>query len=144
MIPEFKGKYRWLSNFYPCSILYHGNMFRSVEHAYQSAKSSNPMWINFCLNTEDPGIVKTKSNTLEYDKEIWKTKSLKIMELLLTQKFNMEPFRSLLLDTVEEELQEGNTWHDTFWGVDIKTGHGQNHLGKSIMLIRDRLNGKVW
>jgi hypothetical protein len=144
MIKEFKGKYQWLSNFYPCSILYHGRMFRSVEHAYQSAKSDNTFWINFCLRTEDPGKVKTKSNNLEYDKELWKTKSLKVMERLLTQKFNMEPFRSLLLDTDNEELQEGNTWHDTFWGVDLKTGQGQNHLGKLIMLIRDRLLGKVW
>lgn len=144
MIKEFKGKYRWLSNFYPCSILHKGMMFKSVEHAYQASKSNKTTWINFCLHTEEPGKVKTESNNLDYDKELWKAHSLQTMELLLTQKFNMEPFRSLLLDTDEEELQEGNTWHDTFWGVDLKTGQGQNHLGKLIMLIRDRLMGKVF
>ena len=36
-------------------------------------------------------------------------------------------------------LEEGNTWHDTFWGVDAKTGEGQNHLGKILMKIREEL-----
>lgn len=144
MITEFKGKYRWLSNFYPCEIIYEGNIFKSVEHAYQSAKSNDPSWINFCLNTDKPGKVKTESNKLDYDRELWKIKSLKIMEYCLNQKFNMEPFRSLLLDTGNEGLQEGNNWGDTFWGVDLKTGKGHNHLGKLITLIRDQLNGKVF
>jgi predicted NAD-dependent protein-ADP-ribosyltransferase YbiA (DUF1768 family) len=29
-----------------------------------------------------------------------------------------------------------NTWSDTFWGVDLKTGKGDNNLGKLIMKIR--------
>ena len=36
-------------------------------------------------------------------------------------------------------LEEGNTWHDTCWGVDAKTGEGQNHLGRILMKVRGEL-----
>ena len=38
MIKEFKGDYRWLSNFTPCKIELDGFIYPSVEHAYMSAK----------------------------------------------------------------------------------------------------------
>ena len=31
---------------------------------------------------------------------------------------------------------EGNTWHDVYWGVDLCTGEGENHLGKILMAQR--------
>lgn len=31
---------------------------------------------------------------------------------------------------------EGNTWHDVYWGVDLCTGEGENHLGKILMTQR--------
>ena len=43
----------------------------------------------------------------------------------------------LLLGTKDEELIEGNDWDDTFWGV--CNGVGENHLGKTLMKIRDEL-----
>ncbi|MGM9605038.1 MAG: hypothetical protein ACI3XG_08225 [Faecousia sp.] len=36
-------------------------------------------------------------------------------------------------------LEEGNTWHDTFWGVDAKTRDGENHLGRILMRVRQDL-----
>ena len=36
-------------------------------------------------------------------------------------------------------LEEGNGWHDTFWGVDLKTGEGENHLGRILMQVREEL-----
>ena len=44
--------------------------------------------------------------------------------------------------TGELVLEEGNTWHDTFWGVDAKTGEGLNHLGRILMKVRDELREK--
>ena len=38
-------------------------------------------------------------------------------------------------------LEEGNTWHDTFWGVDARTREGRNHLGRILMRIRKELQG---
>ena len=34
---------------------------------------------------------------------------------------------------------EGNGWHDTFWGVDLKTGEGEKHLGRILMQVREEL-----
>ncbi len=36
-------------------------------------------------------------------------------------------------------LQEGNRWGDTFWGVDLRTGKGENKLGKILMRVRKEL-----
>ena len=40
-------------------------------------------------------------------------------------------------------IEEGNWWKDKFWGVDIKTRQGENHLGKLIMKIRKSLQENV-
>ena len=36
-------------------------------------------------------------------------------------------------------LEEGNWWGDIFWGVDKKTGAGENNLGKILMKVREEL-----
>lgn len=40
-ICKFDGKYSFLSNFYPCNVIYDGMRYPSVEHAYQAAKTNN-------------------------------------------------------------------------------------------------------
>ena len=50
-----------------------------------------------------------------------------------------EVLKALLLATGDAELQEGNTWNDTFWGVSSKTGKGKNTLGKILMKVRGEL-----
>ena len=64
------------------------------------------------------------------------------MEEALRAKFNIPEFKEKLLATGEMHLEEGNNWNDTFWGVDLKTGKGENHLGKLLMKIRKELNLK--
>ena len=44
MINEFKGDYRWLSNFEAVTITIDGNSYPSVEHAYMAAKCDDPEW----------------------------------------------------------------------------------------------------
>lgn len=39
MINDFRGEYRWLSNFHLVPIRYQGIDFPSTEHAYQAMKS---------------------------------------------------------------------------------------------------------
>lgn len=34
---------------------------------------------------------------------------------------------------------EGNYWHDVFWGIDLKTREGENHLGIILMELRKEL-----
>ena len=40
-IERFRGDYFFLSNFAPCNIIYEGKTYRTVEHAFQAAKTLN-------------------------------------------------------------------------------------------------------
>jgi len=61
------------------------------------------------------------------------------MRECLYLKFSQEPFKTWLLETGDLHLQEGNTWGDKFWGVDLETYQGENNLGELIMDIRKKL-----
>lgn len=41
-IESFSGPYAFLSNFHPCQSYYEGRNYKSVEHAYQAAKTLDP------------------------------------------------------------------------------------------------------
>lgn len=140
MIKEFQGEFRWLSNFASCKINFEGFVFESTENAYQAAK---------CKYKEDmeqfvtltPGNAKRRAKKIAI-REDWDNVKLQIMEELLVQKFNQEPFKTNLINTGDEFIQEGNTWNDVFWGVNLKTGFGENNLGKLIMKIREGINAE--
>jgi len=139
MIEEFKGEYRWLSNFVPVNIHLNGIDYPSVEHAYMSAKSDKEGWKKFCSNPfNEPPEIKRKSRTIELV-ENWNDIKVNVMRTCLIQKFNTEPFKTKLLNTKNQYIQEGNYWNDKFWGVCLKTNDGENNLGKLIMEIRNQL-----
>lgn len=141
MITSFSGEYRWLSNFWYAGVSAFGRIFPTVEHAYQACKSMEPVdWqkIAWC---KTPGDAKRAGRTLKI-REDWDQIKLFVMEELLIQKFQHPHLRQLLLDTGDQEIVEGNTWGDTFWGV--CNGVGENHLGKLIMKIRTMIrNGEL-
>jgi predicted NAD-dependent protein-ADP-ribosyltransferase YbiA (DUF1768 family) len=62
------------------------------------------------------------------------------MEAALRKKFAIPELREKLLATGDAWLEEGNHWHDNFWGVchciDCQDEMGWNHLGKLLMKIR--------
>lgn len=139
MIREFKGEYRWLSNFASCKIHFDGRLFASVEHAYMSAKSKDLAWKKFCADSNNsPGTVKKKSKEIVL-REDWPSMKVEVMRELLEKKFSQRPYRSLLLKTGDLYIQEGNWWGDSFWGVDFKTNTGENNLGLLIMAVREEL-----
>lgn len=140
-IDRFNGKYRFLSNFYPCAVKLDGVLYPSVEHAYQAAKCASLEDRQKILSCKTPGEAKRLVRTLKSNGDIAIVK-LVVMNSLLKQKFNKEPFRTWLLATGNEELIEGNTWGDVFWGV--CDGKGENNLGRLLMRIREELssNGK--
>lgn len=61
-----------------------------------------------------------------------------LMRRIVSQKVHQNPdVLALLLATGAQEIQEGNTWGDRFWGIfPPGSGEGQNHLGKTYMDIR--------
>lgn len=139
MIKEFQGEYRWLSNFSPVSIILDGNEYPSVEHAYMSAKSDDNSWKLFCSNKNNkPGDVKRMSKNIRLIGD-WNNIKLNIMRDCIEQKFEQEPYRTKLLKTGNEYIQEGNMWNDKYWGFCLKTNKGENNLGKLIMVMHDKL-----
>jgi len=138
MIKEFKNEYRWLSNFAPVEIELDGIVYPSVEHAFQSAKSLDPKWKKFCQSEKNPAEIKRQSRLLHLP-ENWNDIKDEVMLYCLKQKFNNLKFKSRLLATGDQEIKEGNWWGDKYWGVDFKTGVGQNRLGKMIMKIRQEI-----
>jgi len=136
MIGSFQGEYRWLSNFWPAKVILDGVEFPTVEHAYQAAKTLNPVARLAIKAQPTPGRAKRAAKMLSV-REDWHAVSLGVMEDLLRQKFQEPALKALLLATGDEELIEGNTWGDRFWGV--YGGQGENHLGKLLMKIRQDL-----
>lgn len=132
-----KGKYRWLSNFWPAPVTYDGVLYSSVEHAYVASKTLDKRERNKVFLFETPGQVKRFGRRLKI-REDWEDVKLDIMEDLVTQKFHDPELRQNLLDTRDAELIEGNNWNDTYWGV--CRGVGSNHLGKILMKVRERIN----
>ena len=63
----------------------------------------------------------------------------KVVRLHILANSDSEEDQALKLTVRDAVLEEGNTWNDTFWGVHLKNGQGQNHLGRILMKIRTEL-----
>lgn len=139
MIDKFQGEFRWLSNFWPCEIVLDGEVYPSVEHAYQAAKTNNIANRKIIQSLKSPGAAKKMGKVVTM-RANWDSIKLRIMEDLVRQKFIKDArLKIKLLSTGEQELVERNHWNDQFWGV--CNGVGENHLGRIIMKVRKGLSG---
>lgn len=136
MIDSFTGEYRFLSNFHPCEVWFEGQKFPSVEHAYVAAKTLDLNVRSEVATISTPGQVKRFGRTLKLRPD-WDSIKLAVMFGLLRQKFNHDELAMQLVATDDQELVEGNTWGDIFWGEYL--GSGENWLGRMLMLIRSDL-----
>ncbi|MDY0315457.1 MAG: NADAR family protein [Bacteroidales bacterium] len=146
-INQFRGYYRFLSNFWPCDIDFAINKnklitFPSVEHFYQAMKSKRTEdWIRIC-NLPKAGDAKREGQKIKL-RDDWEEVKLEIMEIGLKIKFSHSNLKLLrmLLETGDLKIIEGNYWHDNFWGdcfcSKCENIKGKNNLGKLLMRIRD-------
>ena len=135
-IDKFEGDNYFLSNFYPCQIIYNGYIFKSSESAFQSAKDLNRQKEFELLS---PGRAKKLGKQVNLRPD-WEEIKDEIMEDILRIKFSKNNLRKKLLSTYPRELIEGNDWNDIYWGV--CNGNGNNKLGKILMKIREELLDK--
>jgi len=144
MIKTFHGQHAFLSNFWPSPIQFEGIQYPTIEHAFQAAKTNDPITRGIIANKDTPGKAKRaggKRGILpDFDQAKWETRKIQVMEQLLRLKFQDPELRAQLKATGDQELQEGNNWNDTVWGINNKTGKGQNHLGRLLMKIRAEIN----
>lgn len=137
-IRSFSGEHRWLSNFWPAAVRLGTITFPTVEHAYQAAKFDDPAFHRQLL-TCTPGQAKRAAREIPIRAD-WEIVKLRVMETLVHQKFLVhDDLKARLLATGDAALIEGNHWGDRFWGVDARTGVGENHLGQILMRVRERL-----
>jgi ribA/ribD-fused uncharacterized protein len=145
MIEQFKDEYRWLSNFwfYDTPMLVLNGMapihLGTNEHFYVAMKTTDNVVRKAVAEHNLKGLKKFGA-TIELRSD-WEDIKLEVMEYGLRYKFSQENpnLRAKLIATGDEHIQEGNNWNDTFWGVDLATGKGENHLGKLLMKIRSEI-----
>ena len=140
-ILEFRGSYRFLSNFYPADVSYELITYPTLEHAFQAAKSLSMVDRMKIGMASSPGKARRMGRAIHADnfRRDWEDVKVGIMEQLLADKFSDPMLRKLLLDTGSAHLEEGNNWGDRFWGT--VNGEGLNNLGKLLMQLRENLGG---
>jgi ribA/ribD-fused uncharacterized protein len=149
-ILEFNREFSWLSNFY-----WHYSMLHTVEHVFQAAKAGDQVQKkvidgrvveiplrNTIMRAKTPGKAKQLGRRAKLPSD-WDTRRIHVMKDALIWKFNREPLREWLLATGDIFLEEGNTWHDNFWGNcrcdKCNDLPGTNMLGLLLMEIRNEL-----
>jgi len=128
----FRGEAFFLSNFF---VEKDG---LTSEHKFQSAKTYAPEWQRRILDAPTPAKAKYEGRSVPLRPD-WEDIKLGVMRLVVQTKFTDPDLRRLLLATGDADLIEANTWGDRTWGVDEKTGKGQNLLGRLIMETRGLL-----
>lgn len=146
-IKQFKGQYAYLSNFYSSPIIYQGLTYPTVEHAYQAAKTNDPHTKIKIAQKQTPAQAKRAGGSRgiiqDFNHTQWETRKDQIMLDLIRIKFKHTQLAQLLLDTQDQQLEEGNTWNDTYWGLNIKTGKGKNMLGQILMQVRQEIKNII-
>ena len=143
MITNFSGKNEFLSNFFICPVWidFKGHKWATTEQAYQAAKLKD-VDMEF-MNSMDqdkitPGKAKRIGQKIEKRAD-WSQIKINVMTIINSEKFSKNPeLMEMLQATKGQELIEGNTWNDTFWGQ-CPIGTGRNELGKVLMGIRDSI-----
>jgi hypothetical protein len=138
IIKELRGEFAFLSNMYPCEIKDdEGNTYPTVEHYFQAMKTFNHIERKMIRNAPTPSQAKYRGRkcTLRDD---WENVKDSIMYEALEKKFSDPDLRELLImQTGSAEIQEGNNWGDTYWGM--HHGKGKNKLGIMLMDIRENI-----
>lgn len=140
-IDRFDGThYAYLSNFWPAVVHYDDKVYRTVEHAYQAAKTTDLQDRRRIRGVAKAGEAKHLGQLVTKHPR-WEEVKLDVMRNLLYQKFANGELLERLMNTGDAMLIEGNYWHDNFWGDcycdKCKAIIGENWLGTLLVEIRE-------
>jgi ribA/ribD-fused uncharacterized protein len=137
-IEAFRDEFFFLSNMFPTQVTINGLTYGSSEAAFQSFKyGGRAQRVRFTNMGpyESKKYWKDKKDLIRPD---WMEIRLEVMKAIVEKKFKQNRALTIsLMETNGCELQEGNYWNDTYWGVCF--GKGENHLGKILMDLREKL-----
>lgn len=139
MIDKFDGGYFFLSNFYECEVVYDGITYKNSEAAFQAQKCADPIKRGQFANL-NPSEAKRLGRKVEL-REDWESIKNEVMYAVCYAKFSQNPdLKERLLETCGDYLEEGNYWHDNYWGVcscdKCKDKVRKNQLGSILMQLR--------
>jgi ribA/ribD-fused uncharacterized protein len=147
LINCFDGKYAFLSNFYDSPITEDEITYPTVEHYFQAMKTLDKAERFNIATQPTPGKAKRCGRKVSLRSD-WEQVKESVMETALRLKFSNPELKQKLLDTGDEWLEEGTTWHDNEWGschcqrcINIP---GKNKLGYLLMKIRSELDPAKW
>lgn len=147
-VERFRGDNYFLSNMYVMTNWIETDLGIAVttsEHAYQAARFVDPETHKIVAGVVDGITAKDLAHELieagEPQLPDWETTKVWRMHGIVHQKFFRNPeLARLLIATGNENLVEGNTWDDTFWGVcPVGSNNGFNILGNVLMIVRAEL-----
>lgn len=150
-ISRFTDEHEFLSNFYKGPTFMWGDhrwrMIPSImpavtaEHAFQASKAiSEQDWFRVMESTH-PRTAKKIGRAIQCRAD-WERVKEGVMHEVIRAKFpHGSTLAAKLLATGRETLIEGNTWHDTYWGVCscMNCTPGANRLGYILMERRKEL-----
>lgn len=119
----------------------------SSEHVYQALKFQQPHQ-DMIKNAATCGQTKRLAEKFTAQGlcyRDWHIIKVNIMDQILEAKFSNVDLAVKLLQTGDEELIEGNTWNDRFWGCVYEGDQwvGENHLGRLLMERRTILKKMI-
>ena len=146
MIDNFSGEYDFLSSFYLARVKDrdYDIQYPSVEHGYQAQKTMVYAGRVEIAHLSTPGKAKRAGQRLALRVD-WEEVKTGVMYMLVRQKFQDPVLAAKLIATGDQELREGNYWHDQYWGDCTCPKHkdvpGENMLGQILMTVRSLING---
>lgn len=142
MIIEFEDENAFLSNFYPSPICHDGITYPTNEHFFQGMKTLDIQERKAIAAAATPGVAKRLGRKVALRSD-WEKIKVDVMRLGLILKFKDPELAQKLIDTGDEELIEGNWWHDNTWGscycAKCSRTPGRNLLGMLLMDLRKEL-----
>ncbi|WP_280455010.1 NADAR family protein [Nocardia brasiliensis] len=151
VIDSFRAAYGWLSNFSAHPAEYAGVEYRSAEHAFAAAKTTDRQWVSRIAAAAGAREAKALGRQAPL-RPNWNSIRVRVMAEILASKFTRDPaLGELLIGTGDRLLIESNTWGDDFWGRCLRPGAtspvGANMLGRTLMRLRRELAGvepQIW
>src|SRR5690606_30581727 len=125
VIPEFRGEYYFLSNYYTSTFTWRSIEFKSAEQAFAYAKTffavadeEKNRYQSLILNSSEPGEAKKLGRAVSIRVDEWDKRKVMYMREIVHAKFMTGEGNLVgkLINTGAKMLVEGNTWGDTMWG----------------------------
>lgn len=148
VVPEFRGEYFFLSNYYTAPFEWRRVEFQSAEQAFAYAKTffakDSDVGVDYqqsILKHTAPGDAKKLGRMCPIKVDEWDQMKVQYMREIVHAKFmEVRGLAGQLINTGAMMLVEGNDWNDKFWGrcLDKSTGKwvGLNTLG--VILMEER------